>query len=550
MSNIVTRQSTNANLLEYASENRGLYDDLTIITATEKKIYVNRLILAFHSKYFEGIFKSILRYDRTMKFRTVDEQTLETLIDFMYGGFISISDQNVMDLLEGADYLKIEEVKQFCFEFLQLNITPDNLLLVFKIAFRHKNDSLMDNVRKYVRTNLDDVVNTDEFKALSKNELVSLIFGSNNLRPREVSIYRAVITWTCHNEEARANEFPELFHMINLNKIDIRHLETVVLKDSLVLCNHTCKKQAISVLCNLEKELLESNESHIISVGGTNTRQKVTVVLALSKKTTQSYANLVQGLDSHCSLKLNDCIYSIGGRILNGDEFKATDKVLSLNMTEQSEVWTEVALMKRKRYATAASVYRGTLFVTGGADKKKDTISSSEYFVPRLRKWKTGPRLKQSRKGHALVACGGYLFTLGGWCNGKNLSSVERLGNLNEVWQNIQPMQTQRAWLAAVNCNGVVYAIGGRFGKKNSTCLNTVEKYDPSLNQWKYVSGMNRKRRSHAACVLRGKIYVVGGSDSDGNVVRDIECYDPEYDTWSVLGNISDSLLHCGLVVA
>ena len=41
-----------------------------------------------------------------------------------------------------------------------------------------------------------------------------------------------------------------------------------------------------------------------------------------------------------------------------------------------------------------------------------------------------------------------------------------RLIRLDGEWQNIQPMQTPRRWFAAVNCNKVVYAISGQYGKK------------------------------------------------------------------------------------
>ena len=62
------------------------------------------------------------------------------------------------------------------------------------------------------------------------------------------------------------------------------------------------------------------------------------------------------------------------------------------------------------------------------------------------------------------------LYALGGWYY-KPLSSVEKLGNLKGKWINIASMQTQRRWVAAVNCDGVVYAIGGRSGKDISTTL-------------------------------------------------------------------------------
>ena len=197
-----------------------------------------------------------------------------------------------------------------------------------------------------------------------------------------------------------------------------------------------------------------------------------------------------------------------------------------------------------------ASVYRGTLFVAGGADQNYNSLALCEYYLPESNKWKYAPPLIQCRAGHALVSCDECLYALGGWNSdsGENLFSAERLTDLNGEWQNIQPMQEPRLWFAAVNCNGVVYAIGGQSGEKNST-LKSVEKYDFTGKQWKYVRDMNTARRAHTACVLHGKIYVVGGIDRTGSVVKEIECYDSVNDAWSIVGNEINISYHHTLVV-
>ena len=94
---------------------------------------------------------------------------------------------------------------------------------------------------------------------------------------------------------------------------------------------------------------------------------------------------------------------------------------------------------------------------------------------------------------------------------------------------------------ATVNCGGCNYAIGGVDG--NDQILKTVEKFDLVVNKWCNVKEMNHARMDHAACVLRGKIYVVGGDNDDGDV-NSVECYDPANDSWSVVDNVTHSV--CG----
>ena len=62
---------------------------------------------------------------------------------------------------------------------------------------------------------------------------------------------------------------------------------------------------------------------------------------------------------------------------------------------------------------------------------------------------------------YALVATEGALFAIGGHNQYGDLSSMERLDDLNGEWKEVQPMKTPRYHFAAAACQGFVYAIGG-----------------------------------------------------------------------------------------
>ena len=69
-------------------------------------------------------------------------------------------------------------------------------------------------------------------------------------------------------------------------------------------------------------------------------------------------------------------------------------------------------------------------------------------------------------------------------------------------------------------------------------------KYDPVSNQWTYVGEMNIARSAHAACVLHDQIYVVGGITCDGQVVKEIDCYDPSNNNWNIVRKVTDDFLY------
>ena len=547
---VTRRRVTNANLLEYASKNRndGFFNDVTIFAGNEM-IPANRLVLSCQSKVFEGMFR--LTHENVIEIEAVDGTTMKALIDFIYTGSVTIDDRNVESLQSGAECFKLNEVKQFCDEFVLEKSKLLDSFADFKTASLNKEVEMKNDIREYVSTHLEELTQTDEFKSLSKFDMIVFISNLEQSRVRKMSIYQAVITWVRHDEETRKTDFPELFRMININEIDKDFIRNTILKERLIETNVECRNQAVSTLRNIFiNETSIPRESHLIRLGGLKGRKKVDVVFSLSQDTHRGYKNFDVGLDCHCSLMLNDHIYTMGGRYKRGDDFYTTNEVVKLNLKHENAKWEKVASLNKKRYLMGASVYRGTLLVAGGCDANHNSIASCEYYLPKCNKWKYAPPLIQCRDAHALVSCDECLYALGGYNtdDSEYLSSAERLTDLDGEWQNIQPMQTPRQFFAAVNCNGVVYAIGGMYGKENATKLKSVEKYDSVENQWKYVSDMSIARDAHAACVLRGKIYVVGGLDTDGKVVNEIECYDPVNDAWSIVGNAIDISLHYTLV--
>ena len=336
---VTRRRVANANLLEYASKyrNEGFFNDVTIL-AGDEMIPANRLVLSCHSKFFEGMLR--LTHENVIEIEAVDGTTMKALIDFIYTGSITIDDQNVERLLSGAECFNINEVKQFCDEFMLEKCEHQDSLALFKAASLNKEFEIKDEVREYVSTHLEKLIQIDEFKSLSNVEMTFFISNLEQSGVRKTSIYQAVITWVRHNEETRKTNFSDLFRMINLNEIDKDFINNTILKERLVETNTEIQNHVISTMHNLViNEPSFPRESHLIRLGGRRGSKKVNVVFSLSQDTHREYTNFDVGLDAHCSLKLNDHIYTMGGRFKGGDNFYTTNKVVKLNLKDENAKW-------------------------------------------------------------------------------------------------------------------------------------------------------------------------------------------------------------------
>ncbi|MDD3792125.1 MAG: kelch repeat-containing protein [Candidatus Bathyarchaeota archaeon] len=98
------------------------------------------------------------------------------------------------------------------------------------------------------------------------------------------------------------------------------------------------------------------------------------------------------------------------------------------------------------------------------------------------------------------------------------------------AWSTLSSMPTPRAGFGLAVVNGKIYAIGGI--NSDNVPLRTVEEYNPVTDTWTTRLSMPTARSGFAVAVYNHKIYVIGGTVGDGYVGNN-EVYDPVTNTWT-----------------
>ena len=536
------RKSTSS-LLQYADNNRnqGRFNDVTIRSA-DTSIPANRMVLSCYCLFFDKIFASKTNdqvNDLVVDVPDVDGKSLELLIQYFYTGQICIDSDNVLDILSAAHHLKLDEVKEFCFELLENCITSDNCITILITAKQYKNFTVRDKVYKHISENYETITKTPAFLNLENDELFFIVYHlKRKFYVSDEALCRSLLSWTKQDEKTRKQHLQsKLFTFVNVDQLSYS-LVRELLNESLI-----CSVSEYFDLLNARMELLKSSGRQILSIGGYYEGKKVKLLYSLDNKTNVVYPDLPIPLYYHGTLRVNDFVYCIGGRTTN---LSKSNKVIRLNLNEVDMKWNEMPELNNKRFAPGTAAFKNTLVVCGGYDGQK-WLSSSEAYIAELNKWNPISSLKQSRSGNQSATIGGYLYTMGGWDGRNYLSSVEQLDDLDRSWKSVCSMQTPRSWFAAVSCNDVMYVIGGLSGAFN--ILKSVEKYDCAADKWMYVSEMNIERHGHSACVMEGKIFVVGGRNADGKPVKEIESYNPSTDKWEIVARIDEELIGHTLAV-
>ena len=544
-------ERTNKCLLDYARENRNSepYNDVVII-AQNQRIFANKLVLGCFCPYFEEKLNNAKKdsYITEMEVPVYDVDTLRLMIDYFYTGSISINNHNVSSILEQAHLFKLNEVIQFCFDYLMEGISCENCITARAQAKLYGNSSLECVATNFMNNNFQHVINTSSFKQLNKLDLHDCLLRSTEASIPASVVYEAAVSWTKYDVESRSKCFHELLNLIDFKQLSLDFMQRLVASEELVQNNSNCMQFVFKYLRSACDKHKEENVSALISFGGKETPKIVFEIDIGYKNEPTKFPDLPIPLSGHITLLLNDRIYCVGGKINKNNNYEISDKVWKMTLNKPNLKWRKVASMNDIRYVMGAAIFKDCLVVAGGGDGQSE-LSSSEVFIPQLKAWKNITAMKQARWGNALVECKNKLYVIGGWGGGNYLSSVECISDLKSKWKYIAPMNVPRRWLAAVNCNDAIYAIGGKSGHANDETLKSVEKYDPETDEWGFVSNMTIKRSAHSAAVIDGKIYVVGGIDNENTIVRIIECYDPSNDSWSVVGETPNNLYHNSLAV-
>ena len=98
-----------------------------------------------------------------------------------------------------------------------------------------------------------------------------------------------------------------------------------------------------------------------------------------------------------------------------------------------------------------------------------------------------------------------------------------------QTWTSMTPMPTARGGFGVAVVSGKIFAIGGL--NSNNQSIGATEEYNPQTNQWTSKTPMPTPRSGFAITVSQNKIYVIGGTVGSG-YVGNTEVYDPVTNTW------------------
>jgi N-acetylneuraminic acid mutarotase len=221
-----------------------------------------------------------------------------------------------------------------------------------------------------------------------------------------------------------------------------------------------------------------------------------------------------------------------------------------------TDTWRQKADLPAGGYLLSTSVVNGKIYAIGGSTSILDgtPLATVEEYDPATDTWTTRADAPLSLWGSSASVVNGKIYVIGNMLGRGAMSTVQEYDPATDTWTAKADMPTARWLLSTSVVNGKIYALGG-FPKRGGTTISAVEEYDPATDTWATKANLP-SRRTARTVVVNGRIYVFGGllydttwTEGQGGYASVYE-YDPATDTWAVLDDMPfERLGHAAAVV-
>ena len=144
----------------------------------------------------------------------------------------------------------------------------------------------------------------------------------------------------------------------------------------------------------------------------------------------------------------------------------------------------------------------------------------------------------------SIYVSGGYCQQGQRWGESVSLAGVLCYSSFEETWSSEAELHQSRSSHGACVLDGRIYVIGG---ESDSLIFDSMEMYDPLINRWELMPSLTKPRSGLGVCSLHGSIYAIGGWIGS-QIGATVEKFDPNWNFWRQWDKMPNSRYAMGVV--
>lgn len=156
--------------------NNPIFSDFTLATRN-KEFKVHKNILAIRSPVFCAMFSHNMIEIKENRVQIIEynDEVIEELLRYMYTGMIHNLTNVMNELFDAARKYELDELKLICLTEMCRNMSSDNAIGLFTLVDSHDAQNLKEYSLDFITRNLNEIICTEEFKALDDHRLLKEI---------------------------------------------------------------------------------------------------------------------------------------------------------------------------------------------------------------------------------------------------------------------------------------------------------------------------------------------------------------------------------------
>ena len=502
------------------------YDVKLIVGDTTIPAHKSLLVAA--SEYFRAMFcGDFAEANRNeIELHALSAQGLKTILEALYNGELRLTNSNVLDILNTADQLEVQDIIDCCEDFLILGTDTANCFELLQLSEKYTLPRLNQEIEQFVLRNFPEVCNHSLFPCIAQEALITFI-SNDDLDYKEIDVFKGAMKWFEDDpSKGKRNGISQVLKHIRFTYMTSKDILNDVLTRSIILENAECKaaiEHALRYVISYEEDIY--SRPMLEEANKEKPRGKMCIVSVPPKYTEGEEGRMLNvpaikqllffGFNEDCFdmsdltvcesrvdfavfsmniLQMGHSVFFLGAHPLDEDGKEAEMTLLRFNV--QSGEWVTLKEPDFLPVVVSVSIIHETnLYFFGGATySNKKTIPQSTFKKE----------------------C--YRYSIPDNC-----------------WSQIADYPHPVSHPAACVIGDDIFVVGGGGSNYNTWYRDRVFAYNTMEDTWTEKCPLNNGRAGHRVCGLNEKIYVLGGRDPNREDVPECEVYDPSADQWSVL---------------
>ncbi len=464
---------------------------------------------------------------------------LQLVLDAIYSRHLILLDSNILDILDTADQLEVQEILDCCEDFLTNGLDSTNCMEMLQISDKYTLVNLNQAIESLFIAQFTNASQHPLFYMVPKEAIIELICD-NAMDCNEIDIYRGAMRWARPHaqDEHFATDLQEILQHIGFTYISASKIRREIMQDPLICENSPCMdliQTALEYVVDYERDF---HSQPLKDVKNTEKPRGKVVAIAIVPENITDENEIMKlnvpaakkipmfGLTSEGGLNLSDCSYSYCSHSI---------AVFSMNVLQVGNSLFLLGAVMSEERSPDKNVPREEAKSSDDAEMRLYRFDGQTGLWSQLSNPPFPPRVVSASVVHNndIYVIGGASYST---ANSIPFNTFQktcfRYNIATNKWMEIADYPHPVSHPAACSLGDLVYVVGGGGPPFDTWMRDFVYAFDPDKNNWIRKSNLVEGRAGHRVCVVDGKIYTLGGRDPSRRDVPICEVYNPQDDSW------------------